>query len=273
MSRMSCTVAFLAMIVIGAGTALAAPPIWEPSFGTRLGLTDDSTTSQTFATLNFTFPFVGTTYTGADELWISSNGFISLGVDNGSDCCAGDPAALVAEGPRIAAFWADHRPDDIDGNDVYLNAFNDDGDPENDRVVITWNDHLYDNGQPILAQIQLLEDGTVILGYNGYDLTGFNDDTLIGLSPGGGVADPGTHRPDRLDTLQHRHRADRLRVLHRCPARDRRRPDQRRVRAQRAGRLGNRPPGRAAEYYRRVGRQPKPARQVRHASGAIHARK
>lgn len=192
MSRMSCTVAFLAMIVIGAGTALAAPPIWEPSFGTRLGLTDDSTTSQTFATLNFTFPFVGTTYTGADELWISSNGFISLGVDNGSDCCAGDPAALVAEGPRIAAFWADHRPDDIDGNDVYLNAFNDDGDPENDRVVITWNDHLYDNGQPILAQIQLLEDGTVILGYNGYDLTGFNDDTLIGLSPGGGVADPGS---------------------------------------------------------------------------------
>jgi hypothetical protein len=192
MRRRTHGVISVAVILTVAGAVIAAPPIWEPSFGTELGLTDDSTTSRTFTSLNFSFPFVGTTYTGSDELWISSNGFISLGVDNGSDCCAGDPALLVAEGPRIAAFWADHSPNATAGNDVYINAFNDDGDPENDRVVITWNDLLFDNNQPILAQIQLRDDGTVVLGYDGYDLTGFNDNTLIGLSPGGGVGDPGS---------------------------------------------------------------------------------
>lgn len=180
------------LVIAVASLASAAPPIWEPNFGTQLGMTDDSTTSQTFASLNFTFPFVGTTYTGTDELWISSNGFLSLGADNGAGCCAGDVADLLAGAPRVALFWADHRPDGSAGNDVYINAFNDDGDPENDRVVVTWNDILWDNSQPILAQIQLFEDGTVILGYDGYDLTGFNDTTLIGLSPGGGASDPGS---------------------------------------------------------------------------------
>lgn len=180
------------LVLSAASLASAAPPIWEPDFGTQLGLTDDSTTSRTFASLDFTFPFVGIDYTGADNLWVSSNGFISLGADSGPDCCAGDVAILLAEGPRIALFWADHAPDGSAGNDVYINAFNDDGDPEIDRVVITWNDRLIDNGQTIVAQIQLFEDGTVIFGFDGYDLTGFDDTTLIGLSPGSGASDPGS---------------------------------------------------------------------------------
>jgi hypothetical protein len=177
-------------VVLSAPNAVADPPIWEPNFGTGLGLSDDSTIGQTFASLNFTFPFVGVTYTGAQELFVSSNGFISLGTDNGPDCCSGDPAVLVAEYPRIAVFWADHNPSAA--GDVYLNFFNDDGDPESERVVITWDDVLFDNGLPITVQIQLVDDGTVIMGFNGWDLTGFNDNTLIGLSPGGGVPDPGS---------------------------------------------------------------------------------
>jgi hypothetical protein len=173
-----------------ASSVAAAPPIWEPNFGTNLNLTDDSTIGQTFASLNFTFPFVGVTYSGAQELFVASNGFISLGSDNGADCCSGDPVQLVAEYPRIAAFWADHNP--TAGGDVYLNYFNDDADPESERVVITWDDVLFDNGLPINVQIQLVDDGTVIMGFNGWDLTNFNDNTLVGLSPGGGVADPGS---------------------------------------------------------------------------------
>lgn len=183
-------IAAVAAAALIAPPAVAAPPIWEPNFGTALNLTDDSTIGQTFASLNFSFTFVGVTYSGAQELYVSSNGFISLGADNGSDCCSGNPSLLVTEYPRIAAFWADHNPSAA--GDAYLNFFNDDGDPESERVVITWDDVLYDNGLPITVQIQLVDDGTVIMGFNGWDLTGFNDDTLIGLSPGGGVPDPGS---------------------------------------------------------------------------------
>jgi hypothetical protein len=188
-ARWLLVVASLA-VVLTAPSMIAAPPIWEPNFGTGLNLTDDSTIGVTFASLNFTFTFVGVTYSGAQQLYVSSNGFISLGTDNGSDCCQGDPVVLVAEYPRIAAFWADHNP--TAAGDAYLNFLNDDADPESERVVITWDDVLYDNGLPITVQIQLVDDGTVIMGFNGWDLTGFNDNTLIGLSPGGGVADPGS---------------------------------------------------------------------------------
>ena len=52
------------------------------------------------------FPFDGTTYTGADILNISSNGVISLGGDNGDGCCEGDPLVLIGPAcPRIALFW------------------------------------------------------------------------------------------------------------------------------------------------------------------------
>ena len=59
--------------------------------------------------------------------------------------------------------------------------------------MITWDTVYYDNNEPFLAQIQLLEDGTIILGFDNLNLlAGFNDDVLIGLSPGGGVTDPGS---------------------------------------------------------------------------------
>ena len=186
----SCVGLILAAMFVAAPPAAADPPIWEPNFGTALGLVDDSTIGQSFGSVNFTFTFVGVTYSGSDQFFVSSNGFISLGNDNGDGCCSGNPADLVAGYPRIAAFWADHNPSAA--GDVYLNFFNDDADPESERVVITWDDVLYDNSLPITVQIQLVDDGKVILGFNGWDLTGFNDDTLIGLSPGGGVTDPGS---------------------------------------------------------------------------------
>ena len=52
-------------------------------------------------------------------------------------------------------------------------------------------------GLYVLAQTQLLENGTIIFGYNGIDLRNAandaNDDVLVGISPaGGGITDPGS---------------------------------------------------------------------------------
>ncbi|MBI1851028.1 MAG: hypothetical protein HYR85_11860, partial [Planctomycetes bacterium] len=156
-----------------------------------LNLTDDSVYNTTFGALNFSFRFEGVTYSGLSVLSVSSNGFVSIGGDNGDECCAGVPANLVGDAfGRIAAFWADMNPSN--GGNVFLNTFNDIGGPEIDRVVITWDTVLYDNNLPIRYQIQMKSNGVIILGYNGYSLAGFNDDTLIGISPGGGAADPGS---------------------------------------------------------------------------------
>jgi hypothetical protein len=47
----------------------------------------------------------------------------------------------------------------------------------------------------ILVQTQLLEDGTIIFGYNGIDLVNplndVNTDVLVGISPANGANDPG----------------------------------------------------------------------------------
>lgn len=181
----------LALIVLTGWSiaAIAQPAVWETDFGSDLGLGDDSTADVALA--DFTFPFQGTTYTGADIINVSSNGFISINGDNGSDCCAGNPAGLVGDTfGRIAVFWADLNPSSAGG--VFVNTFDDDMNMVTDRLVVTWDTVLFDNDGPISVQAQLFADGTIILGYNGFLLAGFNDDTLIGVSPGGGVADPGS---------------------------------------------------------------------------------
>ncbi|HET6464309.1 MAG TPA: hypothetical protein VFH55_01705, partial [Nitrospiria bacterium] len=174
------------------------PAIWEASLGStilsggHLDNDDNNTADITFGT--FSFPFGGTTYTGSDILSISSNGFVSLGGDNGADCCNGSPTLLVNDAfARIAPFWTDLDPSH--GGDVFINTFSDGGGPV-DRIVITWAVGLHACSGPachVLVQLQLLSDGTIIMGYNGIVLTSsVNTDVLIGVSPGGGVADPGS---------------------------------------------------------------------------------
>ncbi len=164
-------------------------PRWESDIGAALGLGDDETNISTFGT--FSFPFAGTTHTGSDVLSISSNGFISLGGDNGSDYSS-DPTELVEEVARIAPLWTDLAPET--GDDVYLNTFaNDDADPAIDRVVVTWDTATFWSDSPVRIQLQLLEDGTIIMGYDNYIFTVDDDENvLIGISPGGFVTDPGS---------------------------------------------------------------------------------
>jgi hypothetical protein len=178
----------------------AQPAVWESQTGATLpgqalDNINDDTVNLTFGSMSF--PFAGKTYTGNDTLNISSNGFISLGGDNGPGCCDGDPTALTGDAfPRIAPFWTDLNPNGVaGGGDVFINTFNDDDDPAIDRIVITFATGFADcayNACSTLVQVQLLEDGTIIFGYNGIvQNDNQTSDILIGLSPGNGAADPG----------------------------------------------------------------------------------
>ena len=178
----------------------AQPPVWESQTGATLpgqalDNVNDGIVNLTFGSMSF--PFAGKTYTGADILNISSNGFISLGGDNGNGCCDGDPTALVQGAfPRIAPLWTDLNPNGVaGGGDIFINTFNDDDDPAIDRIVITFASGFSDcayNACSALVQVQLLEDGTIIFGYNGIvQNVNQTSDILIGLSPGNGAADPG----------------------------------------------------------------------------------
>jgi hypothetical protein len=173
------------------------PAIWEDALGSTIlsngHLDNDNNNTADISFGSFSFPFAGRTYTGSDILSISSNGFISMGGDNDSDCCNGDPAKLVGDAfARIAPFWTDLDPSL--GGDVFINTFNDHAGPAIDRIVITWAVGLHacsGSACHVLVQLQLLNDGTIIMGYNGIVLTSsVNTDVLIGMSPGGGVADP-----------------------------------------------------------------------------------
>ncbi|MGB7932166.1 MAG: JDVT-CTERM domain-containing protein, partial [Gammaproteobacteria bacterium] len=192
-----------------------APPTWESALGATIrgagaGLddTDDATITRTFGSL--TFPFHGMDYTGASILAISSNGFISLGGDNGTGCintdCSGDPQQLTGLFlfPTIAPLWTDLEPGPGGGGDIYYNEFNDDADPAIDRIVITFANGFHDcvdAACSALAQLQLLGQGnkyarpagTIIFGYNGIVQTNSQlSSILAGVSPGNNTVDPGS---------------------------------------------------------------------------------
>jgi len=182
----------------------AQPPVWESQTGATLpgqalDNVNDDTVNLTFDSMSF--PFAGKTYTGTDILNISSNGFISLGGDNGPGCvnldCSGKSQQLLDfSNPSIALLWTDLNPNGVaGGGDIFISTFNDDDDPAIDRIVITFATGFADcanNACSALVQVQLLEDGTIIFGYNGIrQTTDQTADILIGLSPGNGAADPG----------------------------------------------------------------------------------
>jgi hypothetical protein len=196
----------------------SAPPIWESALGATIrgvdgGLddADDAFITRTFGSMSFPSPFDGgiTTYTGDSILAISSNGFISLGGDNGTGCidtdCSGDPQQLLGfPNPTIAPLWTNLEPGLGGGGDVYYNEFNDDADPAIDRIVITFATGFHDcvdAACSALAQLQLLGPGnkyakpagTIVFGYNGIVQTSSQlSNILIGVSPGNNAVDPGS---------------------------------------------------------------------------------
>lgn len=121
-------------------SAGATPPIWEPSFGSTVpGITDADDAATAIPLGTFSFPFYGTTHTGADTFGVSSNGLVEFSAGNTDNVPSGNDARKGA--PKIAALWADLNPSNpgVDGGSVFVNTFNDDGDPAIDRVVFTWD--------------------------------------------------------------------------------------------------------------------------------------
>ncbi len=162
-------------------SALAAPAIWEPIFGPSLGLSDDSTTS---VGLSFTFNFQGTNYT---SVFVSSNGFLAFGSNPGSQCCDGNLSSFLSGPPRISVAWGDQDPGA--GGAVRFMDFG-------TKAVFTWDGvPEFSNSSPNTYQIQLFADGTIVFGYDvlnsNQDAGGHRHHVLIGITEGGGAADPG----------------------------------------------------------------------------------
>ena len=165
-------------------SASAVPPIWETSFGaTVAGVTDSDDNAASVPMGSFSFPFYGVTYTGANTLGISSNGFLQLGPGNSSNNPSG--AAARTGFPKIGPLWTDLNPANLppDGGSVFMNSFNDDGDPAIDRVVVTWDTIFFGCDDPIIrdtcrarAQVQLSESGRIVFGYDGVLLNQDRDD-------------------------------------------------------------------------------------------------
>lgn len=97
-------------------------------------------------------------------------------------------------------YWGDLSPEDVTDpatEGVFFNQFNDDADPDIDRWVFTWSAvPEFSNTGPNTFQVQLFEDGCIVFGYA--HMTPLPDEghyhcKLVGLTPGGNVADPGEH--------------------------------------------------------------------------------
>src|SRR5713226_5985011 len=180
MSRFASMCLGLTLLVVG--QAATIPPVWESSFGVPIpggAQFDDGTSS---IALGFLFPFQGATYATAT---VSSNGFLQLGGSNGSRCCNGFVSTFLAGFPTISPFWFDLYPPG--GGAVKLNTFP-------GRAVITWDGVPgFSSGPGNTFQMQLLSSGQIIFGYVQADNTTVTGhQVLIGVTPGGGAADPGS---------------------------------------------------------------------------------
>lgn len=166
-----------AVLGLAASPSIAAPIIWESSFGSSVVGGDDSTANVSFG---FNFSFLGGNYSGGE---VSTNGFLSLGGSNGSGCCDGSVSGFLNGAARIAPAWYD-----LDGMTVFLNT------STAGRAVLTWQGHEFSNSSPVLMQLQLFSDGRIIFGYDSLpplEDNGHRHDAITGVTAGGGAADPG----------------------------------------------------------------------------------
>lgn len=158
--------------------AQMTPPIWETSFGSELTELTGEDDHQIGVTLSFNFPFAGTNY---QDVYVGTNGGLQLGSlgDDGDidyDDWAYMDEFISDSAPAIFPFNSDL---DLDSNGMVL--FNDFG----DRAVFTWDEvGTYENEDALLSfQVQLIDDGTIIFGYNGI-LDDAAEDLVLDLDQG-----------------------------------------------------------------------------------------
>lgn len=182
--RLLC--AGLLTAALGIAPAGATPLIWETDFGAVLGDLTEEDDEEQDVMLGFMFPFLGSDYS---DVSVSTNGVVGLGGDIDFTCCPDEDDLFDSEGPTIAPFWSDMDLDEM--GTIHFNVF----DEAIARAVFTWNaiGSFEDEFAPFTFQLQLLEDGRIIFGYNGISPTvdNLDEDLVVGLSPGNDVPDPG----------------------------------------------------------------------------------
>ncbi len=181
----------------------AQPPVWESQTGATLpgqalDNVNDDIVNLTFGSMSF--PFAGKTYTGNDILNISSNGFISLAVTTAP--AASTDAPVIRTPSCMAPSRVSRRsgPTSIPMALPVAVTFSSTPSTTTTTPPSTASSSpspagfsdCANNACSALVQVQLLEDGTIIFGYNGIVQTvSQTSDILIGLSPGNGATDPG----------------------------------------------------------------------------------
>jgi len=154
-------------------------PTYFTGYTNMLAHGDDTTVQ---VTLPFPFPYNGGVI---NDIYVSSNGFITLGPnDPGSGCCNGSANALLNGDPRIAAWWGDLNPNS--GGGIYADL-----DPATGEFVISYDAvPEYSNGPPQTAQIALDTSGSFSIRWN--TVSTATHTVLTGYSGGGGTPDPGS---------------------------------------------------------------------------------
>jgi hypothetical protein len=175
----------IALATALAGAATAQVQCFEPSFGALLGTGDD--TLFAIQPIGFTFTLGSGSYT---DMHISTNGKLYLSnagvpTPGSNGCCTGSASGLVSGAPTISPWW--HDLDASSPGGVYVNRLS-----SPTRTVITWDQTLeFGNATRMTFQAQLYASGEVVFYYAANVLVRTSGDCLVGLSPGGAVADPG----------------------------------------------------------------------------------
>jgi hypothetical protein len=143
----------------------------SPAHSVVLPLTDDSYQS---VSLDFAFPFFGNTYTG---MYVNSNGNITFG--SGDTDWTESVSEFLNEQPRIGGIWDDLNPSsggivDATGDASYM------------TVSYTNVPEYYNTGANTF-QITLYQTGDIDITFGDMTLL----DGIVGISAGGGAADPG----------------------------------------------------------------------------------
>ena len=158
--------------VTNVGDIVVLPAAYETNIGTLVLQVDDGSVTRP---LPFSFSFYGSTY---NQVFVNNNGNITFNSPQ-SDFTE-TVAELLAQQPRISAFWDDLIPDETFGDTasgLYIN------DQLPGRLVVTWLRQLefFQVPGPCTIQIILFSDGRIQYGYRGVASL----DAVVGLSPGG----------------------------------------------------------------------------------------
>jgi len=128
--------------------------------GTLLDLRDDETE---LIALSFAFSFYDRTF---EEVYVSSNGFLSFVSPNAEWQNVEFPSSLHYNHYKIAPFWDDLNPSDNNGGgDVYVQSF-----PTEGYWVVEWKDiwHYTRSHENYVAgtfQVILFESGNIVFNY------------------------------------------------------------------------------------------------------------